>query len=222
MLKKNLRFPADLKSAVLTGADAGASRQRPFSGAPPSRWQAVGTAVLVLALHAAVFYAIARTAQTTPPQLSVPLTVSFATSAEPVRDPPKLAPPKPRPKSPPVERRPLTKTPPSAPVTKPEPEPAPPSVSAPRFDVAYLNNPAPAYPSLSRRLGEEGRVLLRVFVAPEGHAREVHVQSSSGHARLDRAAQEAVERWRFVPARRGQEAVGAWVLVPIAFTLKPG
>ena len=38
--------------------------------------------------------------------------------------------------------------------------------------------------------------------------------------RLDRAAQEAVTRWRFVPARRGDVAVEAWVLVPIVFKLQ--
>ena len=38
--------------------------------------------------------------------------------------------------------------------------------------------------------------------------------------RLDNAAQDAVWRWKFVPARRGDEAVSAWVLVPITFNLK--
>ena len=38
--------------------------------------------------------------------------------------------------------------------------------------------------------------------------------------RLDRAAEDAVARWRFVPARRGESAVEAWVLVPIVFKLK--
>lgn len=237
MLKKNLRFTAHLKSAAFAGAGAGAprrTRRRLFSCAPSSRWQAVGAAVLVLALHAAVLYAIARAAQTTKPQLSVLLTVSFATAAEPMRPTPKTAPTKP--KSPPVKPRTAAPAPQPAPMTDPDPAPAqdiapapdtartdapaPPSVSMPRFDAAYLNNPAPAYPSLSRRLGEEGRVLLRVFVDPDGRAREVHIQGASGHARLDRAAQEAVARWRFVPARRGEESVGAWVLVPVSFTLK--
>lgn len=239
MLKKNFRFPARLKSAALAGAGAGAprrTRRRLFSCAPSSRWHAAGVAALVLALHAAVLYAIARTAPTSSPQLSVPLTVSFATAAEPLRAIPKNAPPKP--KSPPVKPRTAAPAPQPAPITQPDPAPvqdmapapdtartdapAPPSVSMPRFDAAYLNNPAPAYPPLSRRLGEEGRVLLRVFVDSGGRAREVRIQSASGYARLDRAAQEAVARWRFVPARRGEDAVGAWVLVPISFTLKQG
>lgn len=89
----------------------------------------------------------------------------------------------------------------------------------PRFDAEYLDNPRPAYPAMSRRLGEEGRVLLRVLVGGEGRAREVQLKESSGFARLDQAAREAVLRWRFVPARRGGEAVEGWVLVPVGFAL---
>lgn len=97
---------------------------------------------------------------------------------------------------------------------------AKPPVTTPRFDAAYLNNPAPTYPPLSRRLGEQGRVLIRVYVDPNGEPAQVELRQSSGHRRLDAAAEAAVRRWRFVPARRGQEPVGAWVLVPIAFKLR--
>jgi protein TonB len=97
---------------------------------------------------------------------------------------------------------------------------APEAVTEPRFDAAYLNNPAPAYPPLSRRLGEQGRVLMRVFVDPNGAPAQVELRQSSGSRRLDAAAETAVRRWRFVPARRGREAVGAWVLVPISFSLR--
>lgn len=111
--------------------------------------------------------------------------------------------------------------------------PAPPAPSAPaptaaaaapitaaRFDAAYLNNPAPAYPMLSRRLREEGQVMLRVLVSPDGRPIRIELRTSSGSDRLDGAAEEAVSRWRFVPARQGDTAVEAWVLVPIVFTLK--
>ncbi|HQV09399.1 MAG TPA: energy transducer TonB, partial [Thauera sp.] len=94
------------------------------------------------------------------------------------------------------------------------------AVTAARFDAAYLNNPRPAYPMLSRRLREEGQVMLRVLVSPEGQPARVELRTSSGSERLDRAAQEAVARWRFVPARRGDVAVEAWVLVPIVFKLQ--
>jgi protein TonB len=110
--------------------------------------------------------------------------------------------------------------PPAAPPT-PRAPPAPPSpVFEPaRFDADYLNNPRPAYPLLSRRLGEEGRVLLRVRISADGAPLSVETKQSSGYARLDAAAVEAVQQWRFVPARRGEAAVQSSVLVPLAFKL---
>ncbi len=105
-------------------------------------------------------------------------------------------------------------------VTAPAATTAPVEVTQPRFDAAYLNNPAPPYPPLSRRLGEQGRVLMRVYVDPNGTPTQVELRQSSGSQRLDTAAETAVRRWRFVPARRGSDAVGAWVLVPISFNLR--
>lgn len=95
----------------------------------------------------------------------------------------------------------------------------PPTGAAPRFEAAYLHNPRPAYPVLSRRLGEEGRVLLRVRVSAEGHPVAVDLEKSSNFERLDEAARHAVARWRFVPARRGDEPVDGSVIVPIVFRL---
>ncbi|MEN9357464.1 MAG: hypothetical protein RL695_1635 [Pseudomonadota bacterium] len=94
------------------------------------------------------------------------------------------------------------------------------SPSPPRFDAAYLDNPKPVYPLISRRMKEEGRVLLRVQVAASGQAGEVDIHTSSGSTRLDQSALAAVSRWKFVPARQGSEAVAASVLVPIIFSLK--
>ncbi|GLH71654.1 hypothetical protein GETHLI_01560 [Geothrix limicola] len=93
------------------------------------------------------------------------------------------------------------------------------AVAPPRFDAAYLQNPEPTYPALSKRFGEEGRVILRVLVNPEGQPEQVEVRQSSGHARLDQAALGTVRRWRFTPARRGSERLAAWVLVPLSFQL---
>lgn len=93
-------------------------------------------------------------------------------------------------------------------------------IEPPRFGVAYLNNPAPRYPRLSRRKGEEGRVLLRVLVSDVGGAVEVNLEKTSGSHRLDRAAITAVRKWRFIPARKNNQALSAYVLVPIKFSLE--
>jgi periplasmic protein TonB len=91
--------------------------------------------------------------------------------------------------------------------------------TAPRFDAAYLNNPKPEYPRLAKRMGEQGRVMLRAHVTPEGMADEVRVHSSSGSSLLDESALQAVRKWKFVPARRGTAAIADWVNVPIDFKL---
>lgn len=95
----------------------------------------------------------------------------------------------------------------------------PAGILPPQFDAAYLRNPEPDYPALSRRLREEGRVVLRVLVTEEGAPQQVELRQTSGHPRLDQAALEAVRRWRFAPARRGADRLAAWVLVPLAFSL---
>jgi len=93
-------------------------------------------------------------------------------------------------------------------------------VIQPKFDADYLNNPKPGYPSISRRLGEEGVVMLRVYVSAQGTPNQIQLLKSSGFARLDQAAQEAVGRWRFIPARQGKIATDAWVQVPVSFQLR--
>jgi protein TonB len=89
-----------------------------------------------------------------------------------------------------------------------------------KFDAAYLRNPEPPYPPMSRRLREEGRVELRVHVLADGSAAKVEVRRSSGHGRLDESACATVRKWRFVPGRRGDKAVDSTVIVPISFNLK--
>ncbi len=93
-------------------------------------------------------------------------------------------------------------------------------VIPPNFNAAYLDNPAPVYPPLSRRSHEQGRVMLRVLVTAHGMAETVELRTSSGSTRLDQAAIDTVKHWRFVSARQGDQAVSAWVLVPITFSLE--
>jgi protein TonB len=89
-----------------------------------------------------------------------------------------------------------------------------------RYDADYLHNPKPSYPAASRRLGEQGRVVLRVRVSAQGLPLAVEVKQSSGFSRLDDAARAAVERWRFIPARQGSDSVDSSVLVPLQFALE--
>ena len=116
-----------------------------------------------------------------------------------------------------------TPPPPAPVVAAPAPQPitaAPVPVIPPNFNADYLDNPPPVYPALSRRLSEQGKVMLRVLVNARGGADKIELKSSSGSSRLDDAALETVKHWRFVPARQGDQPVPAWVLIPITFTLK--
>lgn len=137
----------------------------------------------------------------TPPQAPAPLPAAPA--------PAELPPPNPA----------LATTDLAPPAQAVSPPAEPPALRAPRYDAAYLNNPAPNYPPVSRRLGEAGRVILRVYVSAEGVALEVRLGRSSGYPRLDEAALAAVREWRFTPARQGEHAVAAWVSVPLGFDL---
>ncbi|MHB1246564.1 MAG: energy transducer TonB [Sulfuriferula sp.] len=119
-------------------------------------------------------------------------------------------------------------------VAEPEPEPtpvispplaiaaapAPPPLAPPRFSVAYLHNPPPPYPLMARRNGYQGTVVVRAEVSVGGDCLQAQVEKSSGYAVLDQAALEAVKQWRFLPARRGNQTVAAWVEVPVTFRLE--
>lgn len=176
-----------------------------------------------------------------PAPVQVQLTESVsAAQAVPPAPPEKVAAPKPAPREKPARTAPpvialaaeQASAPPAFSVPAPVAAPpvsqpatthitasAQPVVTAARFNAAYLNNPEPKYPSLSRRLGEEGKVLLKVRVMPDGRAAAVDIEKSSNFDRLDEAARQGVANWRFVPAKRGDEAIEATVLVPIVFRL---
>jgi periplasmic protein TonB len=93
------------------------------------------------------------------------------------------------------------------------------AVVLPSSDADYLNNPTPTYPSMSRRMGEQGTVLLRVFINTDGRAEKAEIRTSSGYSRLDEAALATVQRWRYVPGKRAGVAEAMWFNVPIRFLL---
>lgn len=225
----------------MTAATATATPRRLPYG--PQRLSTGGVAAIALVHVALVALLVSLDVLPSPASVTT-LLVQVIPAAAPAAP---EAPPIPEPK--PVEPKPVPKprrelTPPPAPVlaaateasapvvevpivipeSEPEPvEPAPAeaiAVTEPRFDADYLSNPAPVYPSMSRRLREQGTTTLRVLVEPDGRPSRIELESSSGFERLDDAAREAVWRWKFVPARRGEEAVSAWVLVPVIFNVR--
>ncbi len=90
----------------------------------------------------------------------------------------------------------------------------------PGTDARPLFAPKPAYPPLSKRLGEEGQVHVRISVARDGRVLAVKIVRSSGHARLDLAAIETLQRWRFTPLAESDERATSTVLHCVTFRLQ--
>jgi len=89
-------------------------------------------------------------------------------------------------------------------------------------DLKTKSRVEPTYPPAARRAGEEGTVRLRILVDERGKPQDVQIAKGSGFALLDKAAIEAVRKWRFVAATNGAQAVTAWTQVAITFKLTTG
>jgi protein TonB len=200
---------------------------------------------LVVALHLIVWWGFTHFKSEIVPPQPLPV-VQVSLLAPPVPPEPRVVPLQPPP--PKVERQPkpvvekAVSAPTPVPVMQPTAEhamqqapvaaapPAPPSpapsqpasepVSPPRYNADYLSNPPPTYPLAARRRGIEGTVLVRAEISAGGECLRVELKKTSGAGMLDNAALEAVKMWRFVPAKRGSQAVVAWVEVPITFKLE--
>lgn len=157
-----------------------------------------------------------------PPPAPQPVAIADPTpaaqAATGVVEPQPPAPPVAAPVAPP-SAAPVAAAAPSASPAPPAP-PAPPRVELPSSDAAYLNNPEPPYPALSRRLGEQGRVVVRVLISAEGVPLRAEIARSSQYDRLDRMAVETAMRWRYVPGRRGGVPEAMWFDVPMNFVLE--
>lgn len=108
--------------------------------------------------------------------------------------------------------------PPEPPAPPPAP-PAPPSVQLPSSNADYLQNPKPVYPAMSKRLGEQGKTIVRVLIGVDGLPKQASIRQSSGYERLDEAARQAVMSWRYVPGKRNGVVEAMEFNVPINWVL---
>lgn len=201
--------------------------------------------VFVVAIHSALLYFLFKQEMIPPPEQLATLIVNFIPASKPKEEtkpepPPPL--PKPQPVKKPQSRQLVAEAPvisqsepvapPPAPEREPEPEPEPVAVAeAPQMppgpvtlsaelSVACPELNAPAYPALSRRLGEEGKLVLRVELDENGRVHIAQVVNSSGFKRLDEAAMVAVKTWRCNPPQRNGQPVRAIALQPFNFVLQ--
>ena len=102
-------------------------------------------------------------------------------------------------------------------VAKPsEPEPA---ATPPVASANKALNKAPLYPTLSRRLKEQGTVYLQVLVLKNGKVGQLKLKQSSGFARLDQSALNAVRGWTYQPALKLGQPIDYWFVQPVVFNL---
>lgn len=194
--------------------------------------------LFVVALHAATLWGLWQHRLLPDAQEAVTLFVNFITPPAPEKqeEPKRPPPPKPKPVKEPQPRQIVAETPVVAPADHvappPPPRPAPvieaPPMPMPMGPVALSSELAvacpermpPRYPSISRRLGEEGTVVLRVELDEHGNIVLARISTSSGLARLDEAALAAVKTWRCTPAMRDGRPVRATALQPFKFVLQ--
>jgi TonB family protein len=83
-----------------------------------------------------------------------------------------------------------------------------------------LANPKPPYPLVSRRMGEQGAVDLRLCLTYQGQIESVSVIKSSGYKRLDSSALETVKTWKFSPLEIVEASLSDCYRLPIHFKLE--
>lgn len=104
------------------------------------------------------------------------------------------------------------------PVKPPEPKEQP-IPEVPISGVSYLHQELPVYPAMSRRLGEQGVVMLRMLISEAGIPETIQIETSSGSERLDKAAIEAAKKSRFNPYKRNNKPMKVSVIAPVRFTI---
>lgn len=229
-----LALPSPMPGALLQGG----------SSTPLPRWARRGLVGGVCLAHIAGAWALLQIAAVRDAVAEVaPLVVEFVAAPPP---PAPVTPPPPAPKvvprvippppAPVIATAPATEPAAAAMVVAPPPaEPAPPPAEPPApvappappvartiasSAVSYLEPPAPVYPLASRRMQEQGEVLIKVEIGTDGRARQLQVSRSSGSPRLDNAALTAVRAARFKPYTENGVPLVVWTTVPIQFELE--
>jgi protein TonB len=208
----------------------------------------VASLLLVLALHSVLLYTAMSYKLIPPPQETVTLFVNLINPPPPKKEEERPEPPKPPPRKVKLDKpktveqlkpapvlvaeAPVTSAaepaaPPAEPIVEvpPAPEPAPaPSPPAPvvmssELSLSCPQRAMPNYPAASRRLNEQGRLVVRVELDETGHIASARVAESSGYKRLDDAGLEAVKNWHCNAATRNGVAVRGIAMQPFDFIL---
>jgi protein TonB len=93
-------------------------------------------------------------------------------------------------------------------------------VSMPNSDASELNNPKPPYPAISKKLREQGLVLLKACIGANGSLDSLDLKQGSGFSRLDQVALQTVKQWKFIPAKKGGTPIPMCYELPVKFILE--
>lgn len=168
----------------------------------------------------------------TPPPPPPPKPVVKQPEAPPPPEPKAITLPEPTPEPPAPKPEPVVvappppEPPPPAPVAAPAPPPPAPATVVSEVPtvsdkmVSFARPAAPEYPAPSRRMGEEGEVVLRVFFNEDGRVEKIELHKSSGFQRLDNAAKAAAEKILLKPFVRDGKPSAVRVLIPFSFRME--
>lgn len=84
---------------------------------------------------------------------------------------------------------------------------------------AFLHREMPIYPMMARKLGREGKVMLKLTIDEKGNLSDVEVIDKAGYG-FTEAAVEAVKKSTFLPAKKDGKPIASWALLPIRFQLE--
>ncbi|CAM3247877.1 hypothetical protein ACMA110817_03930 [Achromobacter marplatensis] len=128
--------------------------------------------------------------------------------------------PEPKPETPPPQTPPAGATDGAQASQSPQQGPPPDQpilVSSIEFQGA---RPMPVYPQASRRMREEGRVLVLVEINTQGLVDRAAIDTSSGFPRLDESALTAARKAKFKPYTRNGVAYPAKAKIPFDFVMR--
>jgi protein TonB len=154
----------------------------------------------------------AKTPAPTPSPSAKVITTPLPEVREEVLPPPAVE----KPDSP--KKEPMVALPKSVPAAQPAPNSAA-SSGVSRLPSKLPENLPPKYPPAALQQRVEGRVILRALISAQGTVMRLSVHQSSNVPGMDESALEAVRRWRFEPALRGETPVSCEIAIPIIFEL---
>jgi len=203
------------------------------SAIPETNYRRIGIFVGIIVMHGLLFWALqSGLAKTLVNKVMGPIVATNIEEIKPEEEEPPPPPPKFQAPPPVFVDMPDVAITETAPVTntittsneRPKVAPPPPKedvIIPPRSNPRRPNaGPEEMYPAMSKRLGEEGAVILLLTVDEEGKVTDATVQTSSGFERLDDAAvKEAKRSWRFLPGTKNGKPASMQMPYKVTFKI---